>query len=45
MIKKRGMALVEIVIGAAIISMAILAVSSSYGTYVAYALANQKNIE
>lgn len=45
MIKNRGMALVEILIGSAIISMGILAASSAYSTYVSYALANQKNIQ
>jgi len=39
------MALVEILIGSAIISVAILAVSSAYSTYVSYALANQRNIQ
>lgn len=45
MSKNNGMALVEIVIGAAIISVGILAISSSYSTYVSYALANQRNIQ
>lgn len=43
--KNRGVALVEILIGAAIMSLGILAVNSSYSTYVKYALANQKNVE
>lgn len=41
----KGMALAEIVIGAAIMSIGILAINTSYSTYVQYALANQKNIE
>ncbi len=40
-----GMALVEILIGAAIISAGIIAATSSYGAYVSYALANQRNIQ
>ena len=43
--KNRGFGLVEIVIGAAIISIGILAVSTSYTVYVQYALSNQKNVE
>ena len=43
--KNKGMALVEIVIGSAIISVAILAASSAYGTYVNYAFANQRNVQ
>src|SRR3989344_2236130 len=43
--KIRGMALIEILIGAAIISMGVLAISTSYTEYYKYALANQKNIE
>ena len=39
------MALVEIVVGAAIMSTGILAINSAYSTYVQYALANQKNVE
>jgi len=42
--KKSGMALAEIVIGAAIMSVAILSVISMYTTYVKYALSNSKNI-
>jgi Tfp pilus assembly protein PilV len=41
----QGMALVEILIGSAIISMGILAISTSYTEYYKYALANQKNVE
>lgn len=41
----RGIALVEILIGAAIISLGILAISTSYTEYYKYALANQKNVE
>lgn len=43
--KNVGMALVEILIGSAIISGGILAISTSYTTYFKYALANQKNVE
>lgn len=42
---KKGLALVEILIGSAIISVGILAVISSYNTYLNYALSNQKNIQ
>lgn len=45
MSKNRGMALVEILIGAAIIAMAIVAASSSFNMYINYALANQENIK
>lgn len=38
------MALVEILIGSAIISVGILAVSSVFSTYVQYAFANQQNV-
>jgi Tfp pilus assembly protein PilE len=46
MIKKnpKGMALIEILIGAAIISGGILAASSAYSTYIQYAFANQNNV-
>ncbi len=40
-----GMALVEILIGSAIISVGILAAISSFNAYTNYALANQKNIQ
>ena len=40
----KGMALVEILIGSAIISVGILAVSSVFSTYVQYAFANQQNV-
>ena len=43
--KNHGMALVEILIGSAIISVAIMVASSTYSTYVSYALANQRNIQ
>jgi len=43
--KNRGIALIEIIIGSAIISIGILAINSAYNTYVEYALANQKNAE
>ncbi len=42
---KRGVALVEIVIGAAIMTVGILAINVSFNTYMQYALANQKNVE
>ncbi len=42
--KKSGLALAEIVIGASIMSVAILAVSSLYARYVDYALSNDKNV-
>jgi type II secretory pathway pseudopilin PulG len=41
----KGMGLVEIVIGTAIIVTGILALSSSYGLYVRYALTNDKNLQ
>ncbi len=40
-----GLALVEIVIGAAIMTVGILAINISYNTYLQYALANQHNVE
>lgn len=43
--KNRGIALVEVLIGSAIISVGILALSTSYATYVNYALSNQKNVQ
>ncbi|KND48026.1 MAG: hypothetical protein AB201_00290 [Parcubacteria bacterium C7867-006] len=43
--KTKGMALVEIIIGSAIISVGILAAITSYNTYINYALANNKNIQ
>ncbi len=43
--KQKGLALAEIVIGASIMSIAILAVISVYTTYVGYALSNDKNIQ
>ena len=45
MIKNKGTALAEILIGSAIISTGILALISAYNTYIGYALANQKNIQ
>ncbi len=41
----KGMALVEIIIGSAIISVGVLAAIISYNTYIEYALANNKNIQ
>lgn len=43
--KKAGFGLIEIVIGAAIILLAILAANTTYTTYVQYALANQGNVQ
>ena len=43
--KNLGMAFTEILIGSAIISVGILAITSAYSTYIEYALANQKNIQ
>ncbi len=43
--KNRGMAIVEILIGSAIISVGIFAAITSFNTYVNYAFANQKNIQ
>jgi type II secretory pathway pseudopilin PulG len=40
-----GMALIEIIIGSAIISTGIIAAISSYSIYVTYAFANQKNVQ
>ncbi|MES3005075.1 MAG: hypothetical protein V4690_03125 [Patescibacteria group bacterium] len=42
--KKAGLALAEIIIGASIMSIAILAVSSVYARYVDYALSNDENV-
>jgi len=44
-IHKKGVALVEVVIAAAIISVGVLAVSSAYSTYVSYAFSNQYNVQ
>ena len=44
-IKNKGFALIEIIIGAAIIVTGILVVNQSYATYVKYAFANEKNTE
>ncbi len=41
----QGISLVEIIIGAAIISAGILSINMVYNTYVQYALANQRNAE
>ena len=43
--KIRGSALIEIIIGAAIISSGILAAEVSYNTYLSYALGNQGSIQ
>ena len=42
---KSGFAMVEIVVGSAIILVAILAINQAYSAYVQYALANSKNAE
>jgi type II secretory pathway pseudopilin PulG len=42
---KRGMGLIEIVIGTAIIVGGILALSASYGMYVQYAISNDRNLQ
>ncbi len=43
--KNLGIALIEVIIGSAIISVGILTINSSFNTYVEYALANQRNAE
>lgn len=43
--KQKGLALAEIVIGASIMSVAILAVISVYTRYIEYAFSNDKNIQ
>ena len=43
--KNIGVALIEILIGSAIMSIGILAINTSYTEYLKYALANQKNVE
>ncbi len=40
-----GFSLIEIIIGASIISVAILAASTAYTTYVQYAFATEKNVQ
>ena len=44
-IKNQGFGLIEIIIGAAIISVGIIAVSTSYTIYVQYAFSNERNVE
>ena len=39
------MGLVEIIVGAAIVFVAILVINESYNTYVKYALTNQRNVD
>jgi Tfp pilus assembly protein PilV len=41
----RGMGLIEIVIGSTIIVLGVLGLISSFGKYVSYAIANQKNVQ
>ncbi len=43
--KKRGMGLIEIVIGSAIIVTGILALSDAYSRYVKFAFANESNLQ
>ena len=43
--KNKGMGLVEIIIGSAIISVGILAIINSYNIYIGYALSNKKNVQ
>ena len=43
--KNRGMGLIEIVISAAILSIGILALISTYNTFISFAFSNQKNVE
>lgn len=43
--KNNGFALIEIIIGAAIVSLGVLAVVNSFNTYVRYAFTNQYNIQ
>jgi Tfp pilus assembly protein PilE len=43
--KNRGIALVEIIIGSAIIAVAIIAASESFSKYVQYALSSQRNVQ
>lgn len=40
-----GFGLIEVIIGVSILSVGILALISSYATYVRYALSNQKNVQ
>ncbi len=42
---KKGSAMVEIIIGSAIILSGILTISVSFNTYLQFALSNQKNVE
>jgi Tfp pilus assembly protein PilV len=43
--KNRGMGIIEVVIGATIIAIGILAMIQAFGLYVNYALANDKNTQ
>lgn len=43
--KKQGSFLVEVIIGATIISVSILAIISSYVVYIKFAYANERNVE
>lgn len=43
--KIRGSVLVEIIVGSAIIALAIVGITSAFNTYLNYALSNQKNIQ
>ncbi len=42
---RRGSALAEIVIGASIMLVGLLAINASYNTYIQFAFSNQRNIE
>ncbi|MBX4198176.1 hypothetical protein KW782_02455 [Candidatus Parcubacteria bacterium] len=44
-VRKKGVGLVEIIIGSAIIVTGVLALSEGYAQYVKFALANEKNIQ
>ncbi|MES2436478.1 MAG: hypothetical protein V4519_00545 [Patescibacteria group bacterium] len=43
--RNRGMGLIEIVIGSAIIVTGILSLISAFGMYISYALAHQRNVQ
>ena len=43
--KNKGIALIEVIIGATIMSVGILAINETFTSYIQYALANQKNVE
>ena len=41
----RGMGLVEIIVGSAIIMSGVMVIIATYNTYVSYALSNERNVE